>query len=244
MITEHLRHRLQSLCRINILLALLTALFHFIALSAEAAPRRSTYDEDQTVIIRELRDGLDELRHEIQNHETEIRMFEERANNQESTIASLRQQVLDTNQANKELVKGNATTVEGRIAGLESANKGLIADLQKFKTHANDSSAALAQYKERIAELEKMIALQNQNIDNLQGAVRSLTDALQVQYKDTSTILNDSGTGGSSGKTYRVQAGDSLEKIARVNGTTIKALKEVNNLNNDRIVVGQKLQLP
>lgn len=41
-----------------------------------------------------------------------------------------------------------------------------------------------------------------------------------------------------------VKKGDSLDKIARANGTTIKALKEANQLKNDRLKVGQVLQLP
>ena len=45
-------------------------------------------------------------------------------------------------------------------------------------------------------------------------------------------------------KIYRVKAGDSLEKIAKQNQTTIKKLKEANQLANDQIIVGQKLKLP
>jgi LysM repeat protein len=48
---------------------------------------------------------------------------------------------------------------------------------------------------------------------------------------------------GSTGD-YVVKSGDSLSLIAQRNGTTVKALKETNNLKNDKIVVGQKLVLP
>ncbi|HMP76062.1 MAG TPA: LysM peptidoglycan-binding domain-containing protein [Kiritimatiellia bacterium] len=44
--------------------------------------------------------------------------------------------------------------------------------------------------------------------------------------------------------TYVVQSGDSLSKIASRQGTTVKALKEVNNLQSDVIRIGQKLKLP
>lgn len=43
---------------------------------------------------------------------------------------------------------------------------------------------------------------------------------------------------------YVVKSGDTLTRIARVHGTTVKALKTANNLNNDRIVVGAKLKIP
>lgn len=46
------------------------------------------------------------------------------------------------------------------------------------------------------------------------------------------------------GGEYVVKSGDSLSKVAAKNGTTVKALREVNNLKSDVIRIGQKLQLP
>ncbi|HYG36933.1 MAG TPA: LysM peptidoglycan-binding domain-containing protein [Clostridia bacterium] len=56
-----------------------------------------------------------------------------------------------------------------------------------------------------------------------------------------------SGTGSESlsgSQTYTVKSGDSLTRIARQQGVSIKALRAANNLKTDRIVVGQKLKLP
>lgn len=43
---------------------------------------------------------------------------------------------------------------------------------------------------------------------------------------------------------YVVKSGDSLGAIAYGNGITIRQLKELNSLKNDRIAVGQKLKIP
>jgi LysM repeat protein len=43
---------------------------------------------------------------------------------------------------------------------------------------------------------------------------------------------------------YRVNRGDSLWSIARRHGTTVEALKSLNNLRNSRIVAGQVLSVP
>ena len=43
---------------------------------------------------------------------------------------------------------------------------------------------------------------------------------------------------------YIVKSGDSLSKIASRNGTTVKALREANNLKSDMIRINQKLVLP
>jgi LysM repeat protein len=213
-------------------LFLLVLLFLTLATSLSAAPqKRYGYDDD--TVMREMRDNIDFLRHELENQESEIKMFESRVDNQEETISSMRQQVIDSNQANKELLRNNGANWETRITAIESASKSLVSDIKQIKDHANNTAEVLTEYKQKITELEKIIALQNQNIDNLQSAVRSLTEMLQVKEG----VASDS-------KSYRVKKGDSLEKIAKANNTTVKALKEVNNLPSDRIVEGKLLQIP
>lgn len=44
--------------------------------------------------------------------------------------------------------------------------------------------------------------------------------------------------------TYKVRKGDSLDKIARRHGTTVKKLKAANGLKSDRLQPGQKLKIP
>lgn len=60
----------------------------------------------------------------------------------------------------------------------------------------------------------------------------------------TTTSSTVPTTSSSSTTTYVVKGGDSLTKIAKNNGTTIKAIKAANNMKTDRINVGQKLKIP
>ncbi|MGO9585889.1 MAG: LysM peptidoglycan-binding domain-containing protein [Limisphaerales bacterium] len=55
------------------------------------------------------------------------------------------------------------------------------------------------------------------------------------------SVGSDTGMGG---ETYMVKSGDSLTKIAKAHGTTVKAIKAENNLTTDHIKVGQKLKIP
>ncbi|HEY1717185.1 MAG TPA: LysM peptidoglycan-binding domain-containing protein [Verrucomicrobiae bacterium] len=52
-------------------------------------------------------------------------------------------------------------------------------------------------------------------------------------------------TGANTGEeTYAVKSGDTLTKIARSHGTTVKAIESENNLSTTKIKVGQKLKMP
>lgn len=167
------------------------------------------------------RDVIGDLQHEVDNHEEEIRMFEERLNTQENILDSLRQQFLDANLANQELVKGNAASLESRLSGVESNVSSLITDMRQLQSHANDSAKVLSQYKKKIVGLENQMRLQQSTIDSLLAALQ----------------LDDE-------KHYVVQSGDILDNIARKHKTTVKKLKELNGLQSDRIYAGQKIKLP
>jgi LysM repeat protein len=69
---------------------------------------------------------------------------------------------------------------------------------------------------------------------------------LQIPGGASATAAVVSATASDSGDstTYVVKASDNLSKIAKSHGTSIKAIRSLNNLKSDRINVGQKLKLP
>ena len=96
-------------------------------------------------------------------------------------------------------------------------------------SHANETTAALIQFKNRINDLENDISSQNRRFDELsklKGRIESLAK-ISAPFK-----------------LYKVRAGDSLEKIARAHKTGVDRIKKLNNLNQDLIVVGQELKIP
>lgn len=213
----------------------------FVQGSVSAAQRGQYYSPDaNSIAIKEMRDSIDDLRHEVNNHETEIRIFDEKLTNLDSIIEGVRDQLQENSRSHKEQLKGSSVNLETKITSLETTSKGLIADLKQFKTHANDTTALLTQYKQKLLDLEKILEQQNQNIEHLQGAMHSLMEAMQG--KSSSTTQEAALT--LSGRSYKVKSGDSLEKIAKAHHTTIQALKEANGLTTDRIVVGKVLVIP
>jgi LysM repeat protein len=61
----------------------------------------------------------------------------------------------------------------------------------------------------------------------------------------TTAMTADTATSTDSGEeTYKVKSGDTLTKIAKASGTTVKAIETENNLTTTKIKVGQKLKIP
>jgi len=52
------------------------------------------------------------------------------------------------------------------------------------------------------------------------------------------------GAPDAGGELYTIKSGDTLAKIAKKNGTTVKALQAANNLSTTKILVGHKLKIP
>jgi len=234
--------------------ALLASAFLILCgLSLEAAPYNNQYnvqplrtrDEDNAAALREMRDSVENMRHQMNNQESEIRTFDEKLTNLDSIIESVRDQLSDANKSQKELLKGSSTNLETKITALESIVKGLVNDVRQFKTYANETTTALAQYKLTLVEINKAVEQQNQNIDHLQAAMRSLVDVMQVKDGSSAKASSDTALADSlSGNTYTIKPGDSLDKIARANQTSVQAIKDLNGMTNDRIVVGKVLKIP
>jgi LysM repeat protein len=53
-----------------------------------------------------------------------------------------------------------------------------------------------------------------------------------------------SGVADAGGELYTIKSGDTLAKIAKAHGTTVKAIQAENNLSTTKILVGHKLKIP
>jgi nucleoid-associated protein YgaU len=69
---------------------------------------------------------------------------------------------------------------------------------------------------------------------------------LNATRPPAASISNDENAAASSHSRtfYVVKSGDTLTRIAKTHGTTVKALKAANSLDNDHIVAGARLKIP
>lgn len=126
------------------------------------------------------------------------------------------------------LTSATKQTAHSALAGLEAR----LAHLEKmFEKTLND----LRNLSKLTTELEQEIASHEKRLDDV------------VKLKGTLTsISNAIGQGSSSSSlatSYHVKAGDSLEKIARKYNISVAELRALNNLKNDKIVIGQELKI-
>ncbi|MFZ0826950.1 MAG: LysM peptidoglycan-binding domain-containing protein [Verrucomicrobiia bacterium] len=68
---------------------------------------------------------------------------------------------------------------------------------------------------------------------------------LATTHKPAAAVVHENTPATSHSESlYVIKPGDTLTRIARTHGTTVKALKAANSLENDHIVVGARLKIP
>lgn len=220
---------MRSIVQLSALLACMSVMF---ICPAYGASKNQNADQER-ILIRKMYNSIEMMRHEMGNHEAELRTLSEKLVNMEDAVEEMRQQMNETVTNYSSQIKGSKETFDSHIISQETTLNGFVSDLQKLKNHADRSTTSLENYQKQIAQLERTAEIQNKNIDNLKTAVKSLMAALG-ETEETSE----------GQKFYRVQSGDSLGVIAQKHNTTIRAIKELNGLTKDTIMVGQKLKIP
>ncbi|HSX10410.1 MAG TPA: LysM peptidoglycan-binding domain-containing protein [Chlamydiales bacterium] len=213
----------------KVLLGALTLL-----IAPSCSPLRSSPNDEKhqlELTLHEVQTNLDDLRHDINCFQTELQILDGRIKYYENTLASLKQHDLEKHQAKIEQISQQIQNLEKKWASLEKGQQGDMSELRELSSHANETTAALSQFRDRISELEGEILSQNRRFDEL----AKLKGNIETLAK---------GLGAGSFKIYKVKSGDSLEKIARVHKTNVEQIKKLNNLEQDLIVVGQELKIP
>ncbi len=212
-------HFLSGVC----LLALPTLFVGCTSLSSSS----KTEQHQMELSLHKVRTELEDIKHNLNSYEVEHNVLEGKLIAQEQVLAALKKEFSEQNLAKLESIVEENLNLEKKLQQLSKKQEKIINDIRQLSTHANDTTTALSQYKERIAQFEKTLQMQNE-------VLQSASKLKEEQVALTSP----------KGKKYVVRSGDSLEKIARDHRLTVEQLKHHNNLSNDMIVVDQELQIP
>lgn len=190
---------------------------------SSCSPLRSSPNDEKhqlELTLHEVQTNLDDLRHDINCFQTELQILDGRIKYYENTLTTLKQHDLEKQQAKIDQLTQQIQQLEKKWLILDKHQQGDAKELHELSSHANETVAALGQFKDRIGELEREILSQNRRFD----------DATKGVHADF--------------KLYKVKPGDSLEKIARAHKTGVDQIKKLNGLEHDLIVVGQELKIP
>ena len=130
-----------------------------------------------------------------------------------------------------DVLQSNLSDIQKRIGALEGggdASKGIRQELDALKAS--------------IAELRReMQQMRGEIVKDLSGKMVQIQKQMQPppipKPKTTRVVIGPH-------QEYTVQPGDTLSLIAQAFGTTVSKIKEMNNLKNDNLRIGQKLDLP
>lgn len=205
-----------------------------LAVAVACSPLKSSPHEEKhqlELTLHKLQTNLDDVRHDLNCFQTEMQILDGRIKYYENALASLKQQDFEKQQSKIDQLAQQFSALEKKYSVIERTQGAGTQDLQQLTSHANETSAAMLQFKNRIAELEQEIQTQNrrfEEIAKLKGHLEGLKQHLTATDK----------------KTYKVRLGDNLEKIARFHKTTSERIKKANDLDQDLITVGQELIIP
>lgn len=203
-----------------------------LSLTSCSPLRTSPHDEKHQweLKLHEVQTNLDDLKHDINCFQTEIQILEGRIKYYENALASLKQQDVEKQQAKIEQLVSDLHLLEKKWESFEKSQEASQGNLTRLASHANETTAALSQFKNRIQEIEQDILAQNRRFDEfakVKGSIETLARSFQPSYK-----------------IYKVRQGDTLEKIASAYNTKVEKIKKLNHLDRDLIVVDQELKIP
>jgi len=178
--------------------------------------------------LHKVRTGVEEVRHELNSREIEYHVLDGKFIDLERAMAHLKKQINELQLDKFESLVGQLQAMGKSVQQLAVKQDKIVADIRQLRSHANETTTALVQYKEKITQFEQFVALQNQQLKELIKLKEGGAQCAQFENK----------------KVYKIKSGDSLEKIAREQGTSVEEIKKLNQMTSDLIVVDQTLYLP
>lgn len=200
-------------------------------------PKTERYQIEMT--LHKIRADIEEIKHDLHTHQMELSVIEGKILNNEDALLSLKREGMDVNQGKLEKYQQLTLQLEKKMAKEELKQEEMNQQLRQLYSYTQEAQKALAQYKDKINELERNISLHNQSLSEvikLKDHIKTMSElALQNQYVEVDGHILQA---------YHVKSGDSLDKIAKKYKTSSDFLKKVNHLNNDLILAGQELLVP
>ncbi len=205
-------------------ISLLTLIFSSCSMVG-SSPKEEKHQLELT--LHRIRTDLEEIKHDMTSYQMQLQILEGKIIAGDDLITSVKERLQDNQKSAWNQLEYQISLLEKKTKALESQSETLSSQLGYLNHYASDTTKALTQYKEKLKDLEKTLAVNIETIEQIKNKKNSPSSKSDRPHK-----------------TYVVRPGDSLEKIARIHETTIDELKKLNQLNHDLIIVGQELIVP
>ena len=183
--------------------------------------QRVAYQDEvnqQHQILRDaVRTELADAARQNKSVDAQLHILEERLAAQEGALERVSQQV-------REGVRAELTGIVDQLNALQQRQGQVLADMRKLASDADAKGQAIARGRDEVTKLRQDVGKQ---IQSCKAALESVVAFTQQ-----------------GNQSYRVQRGDSLDKIAHRHGTSVDELKRLNGLTGDTIFPNQELRLP
>lgn len=184
--------------------------------------------------MHKMRTELEDLKHDLNTSDIELHILEGKILDQEESIATMKQMINESQAGKLDDLQRLLSSLNKKFISLEKKQESILSDLRQLGNHANDTTTALSQYKDKITEMEKSILFQNKKFEEL----AKLRENLNLFIKETAKASS------SNYETYTIREGDSLKKISRNFSVSVEELKSLNKLKDDLIMTGQEILIP
>jgi len=181
-----------------------------------ASPLLARQGDPTTALIEEMRIEIDDLKYGLKSTQVELNILDEKLRKQESSLTAVKGQTHAGN------------SLEKKVADLETLIEKAANDLRSINKTVTQALAKIDAMQQQTQSHEKRL----DDVAKLKETLTTISKAIGKQPVETTA------TG-----IYRVKAGDSLEKIAKNHRISVDVLKKLNNLTQDKIIVGQELKV-
>jgi LysM repeat protein len=187
---------------------------------------------DTSSDVDQLRLELDDVKHALHSTQVECSLLDERLRKQDSALKGIKGENQTKEASSLSLLSAQILSLEKKVFNFENTLTKAAGDLRTL-------NSLLAQALAKIQTLEANLSQHDKRLDEvskLKGTLTSISKAIgQRPSSEASHAVK---------RLYRVKAGDSLEKIARSHRVSVDSIRKINNLLEDKIVIGQELRIP
>lgn len=197
------------------------------------ASKTDKYQMEMT--LHKTRADLEELKHDLHTQKMEVSIIEGKLVNQEDFVATLKKETFDLHQTKLDQFTGQIGNLEKKLASFEKTQDEILQAQTKLVQLSHELHKAIAQSKDRINEMERIIALQSKSANEMAKLKKNVEKVASLVEGGKQAITIEP---------YTVKSGETLEEIAKNFDTSSSALLKINKLDSEKIIPGQELLVP